>query len=381
MAKQILNVGTHNNDKTGDTLRAGGLKIKANFDEIYAALAADGMTITGGNLLKSGSWSDIRNKPDFKSISTTASFNDLVDKPALVVATATPGSLVGYQGQQAGEIAFDGNNLYVSVADYDGTSIIWKYIPWGGNGTTQGYTYRHNQNPSIQGGFSLDNSNPAQATAMYISTHDVDGNNIHPFYQYIFDNQLGFLLEVINRTNPNNRAVFEVTHSAEMEANGEEYYALSLTPIMSTNNLTIDSGMWDLHFDFTGLNDGTSGGSGSGASSYQVTINQLNGDWHSGAPNTFAMDDYGVKDLYVISQNGAAKDITLTLPATPAHGKMHTIKFTGKGSSPYSLIVAASQMIDNVADATVTIEKDGGYATFVWDNDWNTWWITGKDLV
>ena len=65
MAKQILNVGTSNNDKTGDTLRAGGLKIKANFDEIYAALAQDGANISGGNLLKSGSYSDLRNKPDF----------------------------------------------------------------------------------------------------------------------------------------------------------------------------------------------------------------------------------------------------------------------------------------------------------------------------
>ena len=110
MAKQILNVGTHNNDKTGDTLRAGGLKIKANFDELYTALATDGANISGGNLLKTGSWNDIRNKPDFKLISTTASFNDLMDKPDLVTATATPGSLVGYEGQTSGQIAYDGNN-------------------------------------------------------------------------------------------------------------------------------------------------------------------------------------------------------------------------------------------------------------------------------
>ena len=45
MAKQVLNVGTRNNDKSGDTLRAGGLKIKSNFDEIYAALATDGLNI------------------------------------------------------------------------------------------------------------------------------------------------------------------------------------------------------------------------------------------------------------------------------------------------------------------------------------------------
>ena len=54
MAKQVLNVGTHNNDKSGDTLRAGGLKIKANFDEIYAALANDNINISGGNLNLTG---------------------------------------------------------------------------------------------------------------------------------------------------------------------------------------------------------------------------------------------------------------------------------------------------------------------------------------
>lgn len=38
MSKQTLNVGTLANDNSGDTIRNGGLKINANFDELYAAV-------------------------------------------------------------------------------------------------------------------------------------------------------------------------------------------------------------------------------------------------------------------------------------------------------------------------------------------------------
>jgi hypothetical protein len=254
MAKQILNTGLKNNDKGGDTLRAGGLKIKSNFDEIYGALALDGSNISGGNLLKTGSYNDLRNLPDFKSISTTASYYDLVDRPELVIAIAPPDTFVGVEGQGTGNIAFDGNNLYVATNDYDGETQIWKYIPWGGQGTSQGYRYTHNQNPTINGGFSLDNEDPSLATVAYISTHDVNGSDIHAFYQYIFDNNLSANLEIISATNPQNRALFKVTGSREMTANGMEYYELDLQYILRSDSMTIGTGIWDLHFDFTGDN-------------------------------------------------------------------------------------------------------------------------------
>lgn len=38
MAKQTINVGTVANDATGDTLRAAGQKINANFDEVYSVI-------------------------------------------------------------------------------------------------------------------------------------------------------------------------------------------------------------------------------------------------------------------------------------------------------------------------------------------------------
>ena len=59
MAKQDLNIGTLANDGTGDTLRDGGTKVKANFDELYTALggntvqiAIPGSGVTANQILK-----------------------------------------------------------------------------------------------------------------------------------------------------------------------------------------------------------------------------------------------------------------------------------------------------------------------------------------
>jgi hypothetical protein len=45
MSKQIIGIGTTSNDGTGDTLRIGGSKINANFNELYNFLG-DGSTLT-----------------------------------------------------------------------------------------------------------------------------------------------------------------------------------------------------------------------------------------------------------------------------------------------------------------------------------------------
>lgn len=42
MAQQHLNTGAAANDGSGDSLRAGGLKIEANFTELYALLTVGG---------------------------------------------------------------------------------------------------------------------------------------------------------------------------------------------------------------------------------------------------------------------------------------------------------------------------------------------------
>lgn len=45
MTRQIVNIGASANDNTGDTLRQGGQKINANFEEIYALLGGDSATL------------------------------------------------------------------------------------------------------------------------------------------------------------------------------------------------------------------------------------------------------------------------------------------------------------------------------------------------
>lgn len=45
MARQTVNIGATANDNTGDTLRQGGQKINANFEELYALLGGDSATL------------------------------------------------------------------------------------------------------------------------------------------------------------------------------------------------------------------------------------------------------------------------------------------------------------------------------------------------
>jgi len=74
MAYQDLNIGSSANDGNGDTLRAGGTKIKANFGEIYARFgsgSANGATLetaTSGNIL-------VGNGSKFASVVTTGDFD------------------------------------------------------------------------------------------------------------------------------------------------------------------------------------------------------------------------------------------------------------------------------------------------------------------
>ena len=118
MAKLILNAGLANNDKTGDTLRAGALKIKSNFEEIYTALASDGSIISGGNVLKTGSYSDLSNKPIFSSVAVSGNFYDLEDRPDLGILVGEPPNETGTDGNIFGNMAYSGGNFYFCFADY-----------------------------------------------------------------------------------------------------------------------------------------------------------------------------------------------------------------------------------------------------------------------
>ena len=118
MAKLILNAGLANNDKTGDTLRAGALKIKSNFEEIYTALASDGSIISGGNVLKTGSYSDLSNKPIFSSVAVSGNFYDLGDRPDLGILVGEPPNETGTDGNVFGNMAYADGSFYFCFEDY-----------------------------------------------------------------------------------------------------------------------------------------------------------------------------------------------------------------------------------------------------------------------
>jgi hypothetical protein len=131
MAKQLINVGSQANDGTGDNIRSGGQKINAVIEEIYNDLG-DGTNlqinignITTGNVLRSNGtdfvsaqldygdlsgrptipaaqvqsdWnatsgvSSILNKPNLSTVATTGSYNDLTNKPNILIPVRTTAS-------------------------------------------------------------------------------------------------------------------------------------------------------------------------------------------------------------------------------------------------------------------------------------------------
>ena len=118
MAKLILNAGTTNNDKTGDTLRAGALKIRANFEEIYTALANNGSNISGGNVLKTGSYNDLNNKPSFSTVAVSGNFYDLSARPDLGILVGEPPNETGTDGNVFGNMAYADGSFYFCFEDY-----------------------------------------------------------------------------------------------------------------------------------------------------------------------------------------------------------------------------------------------------------------------
>lgn len=139
MAKQVLNTGTINNDKTGDSLRAGGLKIKSNFDELYEALGAPAGGANAGILPMhpvciNGRYQDLKELPPFKPLATSANWDDVENKPIIAVLVSPPTGptgLRGVDGHKRGNVATDANYFYMCFANYtDGADEIWHKTAW-----------------------------------------------------------------------------------------------------------------------------------------------------------------------------------------------------------------------------------------------------------
>ena len=166
MAKQTLGLGTTANDHSGDSLRAAGTKINANFAEIYTALG-NGSVLTVSTVAKTGSYNDLTNTPvwnGFNIVSVPSSLTSpgtprdvaigaidninylfvctatdtwklvpLRDDP--VVMVSVPTHSYGKLGDRKGLIAIDATYLYICTATYvDNSTHIWKRIAL--NGTT-----------------------------------------------------------------------------------------------------------------------------------------------------------------------------------------------------------------------------------------------------
>ena len=64
MAQEVINIGAQADDGTGDTIRRAGIKINANFDELYVrpSVASD-INVIQNNITTTASNADIDIKP------------------------------------------------------------------------------------------------------------------------------------------------------------------------------------------------------------------------------------------------------------------------------------------------------------------------------
>ena len=80
MSRLTIDTGTAGNAATGDSLRTAFTKVNTNFEELFAR------------------------------------------------TTAKTPTAIGVSGDVAGQLAYDNTNLYVCVANYDGSTTIWKKL-------------------------------------------------------------------------------------------------------------------------------------------------------------------------------------------------------------------------------------------------------------
>ena len=148
MAKLTIDTGTAGNPATGDTLRTAMTKVNANFEEVYQ-LVGDGSTglittaITNGDLkiqpngagnveIDSLQISDTTITPLVTNADLTLGVNGtgnvVVNDDRLIINTSKTATGIGSSGDRAGSISWDGTNLYVCTANYDGVTAIWKKL-------------------------------------------------------------------------------------------------------------------------------------------------------------------------------------------------------------------------------------------------------------
>lgn len=369
MAKQTVNLGTMADNKSGDPLRTAFEKINENFDELYAATGSGVGVNVGDQITEPSQVTDI--------VFSGATVEN-VDGVSTV--TITPQNI-----PDIGDVSFNGVSIIGKALNQSGTQI---WIGANYNGDQVGVNGTGLQVPA-------DTPNIEQVEAGWILRF-ANGDSVTLIASYYWQQDNFWVLQW-NDNYSSEQSVYPVTvESPDYQAGDPTHLVLSSGNTAPGSAIDIKETQIDMNyagfgtgfsfspnglvFPDSSVQTTASTGGGSGGVSYQATLTDINGDWHQGSPNTFSLDDWSY-DIINVSQNGAVSNITLTLPSNPAHGKMQTIKYSGVADTSKVCNIIANQNIENLPEQTITISKNNGYVTFVWDNDWATWWIISKDLA
>jgi hypothetical protein len=110
MSRLTIDTGTAGNSATGDSLRVAFGKVNNNFAELYSGSITT--ETTNANL----------------TLSANGTGQIVINSDRVVVNTSKTPTAIGTSGDVAGSISWDGTNLYVCVANYDGSTVIWKKL-------------------------------------------------------------------------------------------------------------------------------------------------------------------------------------------------------------------------------------------------------------
>jgi hypothetical protein len=148
MARLTINTGTAGNPATGDSLRGAFTKVNTNFSEIYS-LIGDGSTglittdVTNGDLKIQPNGTGVVEVDQLQIDGTTISpivtngnltlgvngtGQVIVADDRIVINTSKTPTAIGTSGDVAGSISWDGTNLYVCTANYNGSTAVWKKL-------------------------------------------------------------------------------------------------------------------------------------------------------------------------------------------------------------------------------------------------------------
>lgn len=132
MARQGISTGTTGNDGTGDNLRDGGIKINANFSELYTDIGGNATTLPGKRVLH-------RVTTITANATLTLGFDYYILNKATALALTLPagtdtGEIKVFTNKGAGVATITANLAGASVsfalAQYEGCTIIWDGTEW-----------------------------------------------------------------------------------------------------------------------------------------------------------------------------------------------------------------------------------------------------------